>query len=166
MPFLPFGKKRYNWIVLSEFSIGRENKQAISSILVLYVFDYKRDLRNVICRMTPYLCLSVCQSFRLSVCSFPVCKLFTFFIFLSRTIEPIPTTLGGSKRPWVMGTHICSNERLRPFPRRDEYEISENTITKFNVNQTCHKARWLGFNFFQFSKERLLRNTVSTLQSK
>ena len=74
---------------------------------------------------------------------------FHIFIFFSRTTELISTKLG-TKHPWVKGIQVCSNEKARSFPRGDNYEISENTLSKFknlslqnhcaNFNQTWHKA--------------------------
>ena len=56
----------------------------------------------------------------------------------------------GTKHPWVKGIQVCSNEGPHPFPRGDNYENSENTLTKFKTlllknyradfNQISHKA--------------------------
>ena len=50
----------------------------------------------------------------------------------------------------VLGTQVCSNEGLRPFPRGNNFEMAKNTLTKFknlllqnhraNLNQTWHNA--------------------------
>ena len=42
----------------------------------------------------------------------------TLKIFFIRTTGPISTKLG-TKHPWVMGNHVCSNEGPCPFPRGD-----------------------------------------------
>ena len=41
-----------------------------------------------------------------------------------RNTGPISTKLG-TKHPWVMGIQVCLNERLCPFPRGDDYEITK-----------------------------------------
>ena len=37
---------------------------------------------------------------------------------------PISTKLG-TKHPWVKGIQFCPNERPRPFPRTNNYEIAK-----------------------------------------
>ena len=47
----------------------------------------------------------------------------------------------GTKHPWMMGNHVCSNERPCPFPMGDN---SENILTNFKnhllKNQNKYKA--------------------------
>ena len=64
--------------------------------------------------------------------------LMKFKIFFFRTTVSISTKLG-TKHPWMMGIHVCSNERPRPFPRGDNYEI-----TKIHVHwQHLRKSSFL-----------------------
>ena len=79
---------------------------------------------------------------RLSV-HLSICKLFTL-----RTTGPISTKFG-TKRPWVKGILVCSNEGPCLFPRGDNYEIANiyrwnlyNLLQNHeaNFNQTWHKA--------------------------
>ena len=44
-------------------------------------------------------------------------------LFLQNELE-ISTKLG-TKHPWVKRVQVCSNERPRPFPRRNNYKISK-----------------------------------------
>ena len=55
---------------------------------------------------------------------------FQNFIFFSRTTGPISTKLG-TLHTWVKGIQACSNERLRLFPRGDNYETG--IIHRWNV---------------------------------
>ena len=45
---------------------------------------------------------------------------------------PISTNLV-TKHPWAKGSQFCSNEGPCRFPRGDNYEISENALTKFKI---------------------------------
>ena len=51
-------------------------------------------------------------------------------MFFSRTTWPLSTKLV-TLHPWVKGIQVWLNEGPNPFPRRDYYKISENTLTKF-----------------------------------
>ena len=74
----------------------------------------------------------------------------TLKIFFLRTTGPISTKLS-TKHPWVMGTHVCSNEETCPFPRGDNYEIVKIYWQTLKIIFSRTKLRasilgWWGYN--------------------
>ena len=50
----------------------------------------------------------------------------------------------GTKHPWVKGTPVCLNEGFRPFPRGDNNEIANNTLS--NLKNLLLQNHWTNFN--------------------
>ena len=69
--------------------------------------------------------------------------------YLSRARAPLNLMAGistklGTMYPWVKGIQVCSNEGRRPFPRKDNYKIVNNTLTKFK--KLLLPNHWANFN--------------------
>ena len=96
---------------------------------------------------SPWLKAQVSFSYRLS--SVLLSINFHICIFFYRTTWLFSTKLV-TEYPWVKGIQVCTNEKPRPFPGEDNYEIAKIHWRNFNIfllqnplanfNQTWHKA--------------------------